>query len=160
MTAKYLFVHNGCYWEAIETVSKCFPQLDIITSFALVIKSINPVDGSTLVVSLTRRNSLDTLSCRLEGDRWSPSSAFLCQHNLPKTSSLLLEEILHTQTVVTSLYTDREYHRRFSKELLVPVKWAVVKIILEISDTDPGLQPLSSVLFYQVDFPGLQGASG
>ena len=34
MATKYLFVDNGSNWETIETVSKGFPQLDVVPSLA------------------------------------------------------------------------------------------------------------------------------
>ena len=34
-----------------EVTSECFPEADIVTPFTFVIKSIDPVDACTLVIS-------------------------------------------------------------------------------------------------------------
>lgn len=57
MHSKNLFIDNRSDWQAVETVCKCFPQLDIISPFALlieatfIIKSVNAIDTSTFVIS-------------------------------------------------------------------------------------------------------------
>jgi hypothetical protein len=51
MHAQDLLVNDGSNWEAVEAVSKSLPQLNIVPSFALVIESINSIDGSALVIS-------------------------------------------------------------------------------------------------------------
>ena len=71
MTTEYLFVHNGGNWETVETVSKCFPQFDIKSSFAclemkmsqkhfkrktlviltFIVESVYSVNTGTLMVS-------------------------------------------------------------------------------------------------------------
>lgn len=51
MHAKDFFVNNSSNGETIETVCECFPQLNVVPSLALVIKSIDSIDGSTLVIS-------------------------------------------------------------------------------------------------------------
>jgi hypothetical protein len=49
--AKDLLVNDGSAWEAVEAVGKGFPQLNTESSLALIIKSVDTVDGSTLVVT-------------------------------------------------------------------------------------------------------------
>merc|ERR1719370_844779 len=51
MAAKDLLVNDGCDGETVETVSEGFPEFDIVTSLALIIEPIDPVDRSTFVVS-------------------------------------------------------------------------------------------------------------
>ena len=68
MAAEDLLVHDGGDGQTVETVREGFPQLDVVTSLAYVmlmllhnyliqlsltfiIESIDPVDGSTLMVS-------------------------------------------------------------------------------------------------------------
>jgi hypothetical protein len=48
---KDLFIDNGSAGKTVEAVGKGLPELDTETSFALVIKSIDPIDGSALVIS-------------------------------------------------------------------------------------------------------------
>jgi len=42
--AKDLLVNDGGDWEAVEAVRESLPQLDVVSSFAFVIKSVNSVD--------------------------------------------------------------------------------------------------------------------
>jgi hypothetical protein len=51
MHAKNFLVNDSCNWETVETISKCFPELDVVASLALIIESIDSVDGCALVVS-------------------------------------------------------------------------------------------------------------
>jgi hypothetical protein len=48
---KYFLINNSSNREAIETISESFPQLDIVAALALVIKTIDSVNGCTLVIS-------------------------------------------------------------------------------------------------------------
>lgn len=51
MHCKDLLINDGRNWQAVEAVGKCFPQLDVVTSLAFVVESVDAVDGSTLVVT-------------------------------------------------------------------------------------------------------------
>ena len=44
MHAQDLFIDDGSNWEAIETISESFPQLDVVPSLALIIETIDTVD--------------------------------------------------------------------------------------------------------------------
>jgi len=48
---KDLFVNDGCHWQAIETVGKGLPKFDVVSTFAFVVESIDPVNACTFVVS-------------------------------------------------------------------------------------------------------------
>ena len=61
MTAEYLLVHDGCYRQAVKTVCERFPQLNVVSSFTLIIKSIDPIDAGTLVVSSEKKEVLRIL---------------------------------------------------------------------------------------------------
>ena len=50
MHSKDLLVDNRRNREAIETVGKCLPQLDVISSFAFVIKPVDAVDRRAFMV--------------------------------------------------------------------------------------------------------------
>lgn len=46
------FLINDCRdRKAVETISKGLPQLDIIPSLALIVETIDSVDGGTFVVA-------------------------------------------------------------------------------------------------------------
>ena len=51
MHAKNFFINDGSNWQTVEAVRECFPKLDIVPSFTLVIKSVDSVDRRTLVVA-------------------------------------------------------------------------------------------------------------
>jgi hypothetical protein len=51
MHAKDLFVNNGCNWQTVEAVGKCLPQLNVVSSLALIVEAIYTIDGGTLVVT-------------------------------------------------------------------------------------------------------------
>lgn len=46
-----LLVDDSSDRKAVEAVGECLPQLDVIATLALVVESINTVDGGTLVVT-------------------------------------------------------------------------------------------------------------
>ena len=48
--AQYFVVDDGHDGQAIEAIGKRLPQLDRVPSFALVVKAINSIDGSALVI--------------------------------------------------------------------------------------------------------------
>ena len=51
VNAEDLVVDDGSDWEAVEAMDELFPELQRISSFALIVESVNPVDGTALVVS-------------------------------------------------------------------------------------------------------------
>ena len=51
MNAENLIIDNSSDREAIETLNELLPELQTVSSFALVIKSIYSVDGATLMIS-------------------------------------------------------------------------------------------------------------
>ncbi len=51
MHGEDLLVNDRCDWQAVEAVRKCLPQLDVVASLALVVKSVDAVDGGALVVA-------------------------------------------------------------------------------------------------------------
>ena len=51
MDAEDLVIYYSSHWETVEALDKLLPQLQRIPSFALVIKSINSIDGATFVIS-------------------------------------------------------------------------------------------------------------
>ena len=51
MHAEDFFIDDGSNRKAVEAVSKGLPQLYIVSSLALIVKSINTVNRCTFVVS-------------------------------------------------------------------------------------------------------------
>ncbi|KDR22432.1 hypothetical protein L798_01426 [Zootermopsis nevadensis] len=51
MTTKDLFINNCCYWEAVKTICKCFPELDIIPPLTFIIEAIYPIYACTFMVT-------------------------------------------------------------------------------------------------------------
>ncbi len=51
MHAKDLFVNDSSNGEAVKAIGESFPQLDVVSSFALVIEPINSIDGCAFVVT-------------------------------------------------------------------------------------------------------------
>lgn len=58
MHAQNFLVNDSSNGQAVEAVSESFPQFDVISSLALVVKSINTVDGGALVVSSQQKEVL------------------------------------------------------------------------------------------------------
>ena len=61
MDAKNLIVDNSSNWETIEALDKLFPQLQRVSALALVIESVDPIDGSALVVASEQEKVLRVL---------------------------------------------------------------------------------------------------
>lgn len=51
MHGKDLLVNDGSDWQAVEAVSECLPQLNIVPSLALVVETVYAVDGRAFVVA-------------------------------------------------------------------------------------------------------------
>ena len=51
MHAQDLVVHNGGDWHTIETIGENSPQLHRISTLALIIKTVYPIERGALVVS-------------------------------------------------------------------------------------------------------------
>jgi hypothetical protein len=61
MHTKDLFIHHRSHRKAIEAISECFPELDVISTFALVIEPINPINRCALVVASQDKEVLRVL---------------------------------------------------------------------------------------------------
>lgn len=51
MHGENLLVNYGCDWQTIEAVRERLPQLDVVSSFAFIIKAIDAVDGRAFVIA-------------------------------------------------------------------------------------------------------------
>jgi hypothetical protein len=61
MHTEDFLINDGSNWEAVETISEGLPQLDVIPSLALIVESIDSVDGGALVVSSEEEEVLRVL---------------------------------------------------------------------------------------------------
>ena len=59
--AEDLLIDEGCNREAIEAVSEGLPELDVVSSLALIIEAIDSVDGGTLMVAPQEEEVLGVL---------------------------------------------------------------------------------------------------
>ena len=57
-----LLINNGGNWQAVEAIGECLPKLDVVSSFTLVVKSIDTVDRSTLMVTTKNEEVLRILN--------------------------------------------------------------------------------------------------
>ena len=51
MHGEDLLINDCGDWQAIEAVRKSLPQLDIVTSLAFIVESVDAVDRGTLVIA-------------------------------------------------------------------------------------------------------------
>ena len=61
MHGEDLLVNDGRDGEAVETVSKGLPELDVVSSLALVVEAVDTVDRGTLVVTAQNEEILGIL---------------------------------------------------------------------------------------------------
>lgn len=61
MAAENLFINDSCYWQAIEAICECLPQLDIVSAFAFVVETINAIYASTLMIASEKEEVLRIL---------------------------------------------------------------------------------------------------
>jgi len=69
--AENLLVDDGCDGQAIKTVSERLPKLDVISSLALIVESVNAVDRRALVVASEQEKVfwVFDLVCQQQTDR-------------------------------------------------------------------------------------------
>ena len=51
MHAKDLLINDRTHWQTVENVRKDFPELDGVSSFTFVIKTVDAVNLGTLVIA-------------------------------------------------------------------------------------------------------------
>lgn len=66
-----LLINNGCDRQAVEAVSEGFPQLNVVSSLALVVEAIDAVDGGAFVVTTENEKVFRVfdLVCQQKADR-------------------------------------------------------------------------------------------
>jgi len=58
MHAEYFLVNNCGNWEAVEAVGESFPELDVVSSLALVIETVDSVNAGALMVASQKEEIL------------------------------------------------------------------------------------------------------
>lgn len=61
MHCEDLFIDDSRDWQAVEAVCERLPQLDVVSSLALVVETIDTVDGGALVVTTENEKVLGIL---------------------------------------------------------------------------------------------------
>ena len=61
MHGEDLLINDGGDGQAVEAVSESLPKLDVVASLALVVETVDAVDGSTLVVTAENEEVLGVL---------------------------------------------------------------------------------------------------
>lgn len=51
MHTENLVINDSSYWKAVEAISKELPKPNTETALALVVEAVNPINGSTFMVS-------------------------------------------------------------------------------------------------------------
>lgn len=51
MHSENLLINNSGNGKAVETIGESFPQLNIVATLALIVETVDAVDGGTLVVT-------------------------------------------------------------------------------------------------------------
>lgn len=51
MHGEDLLVNDGCDGKTVEAICESLPQLDVVSSLALIVEAIDAVDGCTFVVA-------------------------------------------------------------------------------------------------------------
>jgi hypothetical protein len=65
-----LLIDNGSDGQAVEAVGECLPQLDIVSSLALIVETVDTVDRGALVVTAENEEVLRVLDlvCEEQAD--------------------------------------------------------------------------------------------
>jgi hypothetical protein len=65
-----LLIDNGSDGQAVEAVGECLPQLDIVSSLALIVETVDTVDRGALVVTTENEEVLRVLDlvCEEQAD--------------------------------------------------------------------------------------------
>ena len=70
MHAEDLLVNQGGDREAVEALCECFPQADVVPPLALVVETVDSIDGGALVVAAEKEEVLGVLDfvCQQQAD--------------------------------------------------------------------------------------------
>ena len=70
MHGEDLLINDGGDGQAVEAVSESLPKLDVVASLALVVETVDAVDGSALVVTAENEEVLGVLDlvCQQKAD--------------------------------------------------------------------------------------------
>ena len=62
MHAENFLIDKSSNWEAIEAIGKNLPKLDTMSTLALIIESIDAIDGGAFVVTSEKEKILRVLN--------------------------------------------------------------------------------------------------
>ena len=79
-----LLIYQSSNRQAVEAVCKRLPQANVIPPFALIIKSIDPVDGGALMIASQQEEVFRILDLQVQ---WNYVVAFDIQRVLRQSSS-------------------------------------------------------------------------
>lgn len=51
MHTEDFLVNNGSNRKTVEAIGKCFPEFDVVAAFALIVETIDSINGCTFVIS-------------------------------------------------------------------------------------------------------------
>lgn len=70
MHGENLLINDGCNGQAVEAICERLPQLDVVSSFALIVEPIDTVDRGALVIPAQNKEVLGVLDlvCQKEAD--------------------------------------------------------------------------------------------
>lgn len=84
MTTEDLLVDDSSNREAVEAVGESLPQFDVIPPLALVVESIDAVDGSALVIPTQKEEVLWVLDFVSEEQTDGLQRLFTAVHVVPE----------------------------------------------------------------------------
>ena len=62
MDTEYFIIDDSSHREAVEALNKLFPQLQRVSTFALIVETVNSIDGTTLVISAQKEKVFGVLN--------------------------------------------------------------------------------------------------
>lgn len=62
----HLLIYQSSNRQAVEAVCECLPQAYVVPPFALIIESIDPVDGGTLMIASQQEEVFGVLDLQIQ----------------------------------------------------------------------------------------------
>jgi len=84
VAAKYFFIDDGGDGKAIEAVGEGLPQFYVVSSLALIIKTIDPIDAGTLMVPTEKEKVFRVLDFVGEKEAYSFQRLLSTIHIVPQ----------------------------------------------------------------------------
>ena len=90
MHAKNSIIHDSTYWQNIEAQTKFFPDFDIVSSFAFIIKSVHPIDTLTLMIASKHKEVVWVFDFIRKHQTYSLNTLLTSIHVISNEKKLLL----------------------------------------------------------------------